>query len=242
MYHGAVGWARHLTRGVGLAVLGVATSMLTAWGLRMYYQYVLYPPARVVIREDGKVWEASLRQQPGRYSVVYQMVYTEGMVQWDTFSVLGTQQPRTKTTQNPSEEPGWVRDLRVGGARVAAIGGYGLPWKCMKSYTGHLPGGGIRDFGIIVTPAWLGPAGNIRLPVLPIWTGLVADSLVWGTAWWLGLATAAYLRRAHRRRCTRCPACGYSLAGLGPGGPCPECGTRDRAAVVALRKEASPQP
>lgn len=52
--------------------------------------------------------------------------------------------------------------------------------------------------------------------------------------WFLGavlaLPTAAHwaarFRARHTARTGRCPMCNYSLTGLPPGSPCPECGKR----------------
>jgi hypothetical protein len=64
---------------------------------------------------------------------------------------------------------------------------------------------------------------TVKLPVRPMWTGMVVNVAVLGASvgvmWWgVGLA-----RRWVRRRRGRCLRCGYVLGGVS-GGLCPECG------------------
>lgn len=63
---------------------------------------------------------------------------------------------------------------------------------------------------------------DTTLPYLPIWPGLLADTLFYA----LLLATLHQLttraRRAHRRKRNRCPTCDYDLRGLTTPN-CPEC-------------------
>ena len=65
--------------------------------------------------------------------------------------------------------------------------------------------------------------GNPRLlPLRPVWTGLVVDTLLYATAAFASLTLAAWLLERRRRRRGRCRACGYDLRGIE--GRCPECG------------------
>lgn len=63
--------------------------------------------------------------------------------------------------------------------------------------------------------------GDRFLPTLPIWRGVLLNSMLFASTWSLVLAIPHFARRAHRRRRGGCPACGYSLAQLAI---CPECG------------------
>lgn len=62
---------------------------------------------------------------------------------------------------------------------------------------------------------------ELWLPVQPLWTGLAANSLVYGSV----LATATWgvrhIKRRNRRRSGSCEACGYPL---GVAAVCTECG------------------
>ncbi len=63
------------------------------------------------------------------------------------------------------------------------------------------------------------------LPLVPIWSGLAADTLVYAVVWcgvWFGVGA---IRRRYRRGRGLCPGCAYDLRGLTEG-PCPECGRR----------------
>ena len=59
------------------------------------------------------------------------------------------------------------------------------------------------------------------LPLRPIPLGFAADTLLFGSASWLGFAALARLRAAVRRARGRCGGCGYPRAGEER---CPECG------------------
>lgn len=63
--------------------------------------------------------------------------------------------------------------------------------------------------------------GEFNLPLLPRWPHFAASVLLYATLARALFLLPAYLRRRHRRRRNRCPACGYELMGAGM---CPECG------------------
>lgn len=65
----------------------------------------------------------------------------------------------------------------------------------------------------------------IVLPVRPIWSGLIVNSLLYGSITFALLAAyRAVLRRLRLGR-NRCPECAYSRLGLQTSDACPECGT-----------------
>lgn len=75
--------------------------------------------------------------------------------------------------------------------------------------------------GIVVGPPRPPSQQPLRLPVSPIWSGLLVDSAAYGAVGWLVVFGPGALRRLSRRRRGACAGCGYDLRGLTP---CPECG------------------
>ena len=66
------------------------------------------------------------------------------------------------------------------------------------------------------------PSGG-TIPLRPIPLGFAANSLLFALPFALVPLTFALFRRMKRHRTGHCKACGYSLAGLPPQTPCPEC-------------------
>jgi hypothetical protein len=68
-----------------------------------------------------------------------------------------------------------------------------------------------------------------RLPIMPIWRGFVANSVLYAAVTWVVIASvgAAFvrLRTAIRSRKGRCSQCDYPLTGLPKHDGCPECGS-----------------
>lgn len=62
------------------------------------------------------------------------------------------------------------------------------------------------------------------VPLHPIVPGLLANTAVYGAAWWLILFAPGVIRRWRRRRRGACVACGYDRRGIGAAAACPECG------------------
>ncbi len=72
-------------------------------------------------------------------------------------------------------------------------------------------------------PIMLAPWGCPPIPVRPIWSGVAANTALFGGAWWILLAMSVLVQHLIRRRKNRCVHCGYSLYLL-ESPKCPECG------------------
>lgn len=75
--------------------------------------------------------------------------------------------------------------------------------------------------GVVVGPPRPPSQQPRRLPLSPIWSGLLVNTALYGTAAWLVAFGPGVVRRALRRRRKACQACGYDLRALPR---CPECG------------------
>jgi len=88
---------------------------------------------------------------------------------------------------------------------------------------------GWYENGVKPPPALDRPGlGDRRIPLRPLWLGLAADTTLFATLAWVGSQLPSAIRRRKRRRAGRCIRCGYDLAGLSPGTPCPECANQVR--------------
>jgi hypothetical protein len=127
--------------------------------------------------------------------------------------------------------PGWAHIPEpISGEHYEIVDGRGWPLRAL-AYRFHGRGHGATTTGDVAggialqpwaTGAWYDPRA---LPLMPIWPGLIVDTLAFASLSALVLDAAPALRRARRMRQGRCITCGYDLAGTASGGRCPECGT-----------------
>lgn len=108
---------------------------------------------------------------------------------------------------------------------------YESGWPCRSAWGWdthdyvHLNPVGPRSGGIIRT-MWSDPwADPYRppLPYLPLWRGVILNTLFYAAIWWLLLALPRLIRRTLRARRGLCPRCAYDMRGL-TNAHCPECG------------------
>jgi hypothetical protein len=67
--------------------------------------------------------------------------------------------------------------------------------------------------------------GCRAIPLIPLWGGLVVNTLTFGGGVFLGVTLSTWAKRRMRFGGGRCPACGYEL-GFDLSSGCPECGWR----------------
>ena len=117
----------------------------------------------------------------------------------------------------------------------------GWPLYCVRGVQAKFPARNIdRSRGWFAVRGSIGPfqiLGQRHLPFLPVWPGLLASSIGYGSILWLMLAAPFELRRRWRRRRGLCIECGYDLRGI-DSQKCPECGAavdQSRARQEAAR-------
>jgi len=75
-------------------------------------------------------------------------------------------------------------------------------------------------------PRWLHAYGGRRIPIEPLWSGLIVNIAFWTLVIWWAERAWCWAVRVSRARPGACTACGYDLAGLSRRAisQCPECG------------------
>lgn len=228
-----------------LLLLGAATTVAVAWTLALVDLNAPGVVGKVHrISDDGldSAYAAVVRREaPGRVLVsTSASVQAPGDLLTISFVTAGINEVRFNGPASALVEP-WARSAvvpcLVGGAWPAPgvaiereAEALGWPFLALWCSFGNVPGGAMDVSGAVILPGhtvakgWrVSQAYPAALPYRPIWTGLLVDSFVFASAWWVGLTLLGRARRTARRHRGRCAACGYDLAG-NVTGTCPECG------------------
>lgn len=107
----------------------------------------------------------------------------------------------------------------------------GIPFRAFASESGEavIAGAPVKP---AIAPGLLGGfALYAPLPMSPLWPAFAADTLFFGAVVWSARTTIRAISRRLRIKPGHCPSCGYSLSGLAPGSPCPECGGTGRTPI-----------
>lgn len=160
-------------------------------------------------------------QRGDRHSITFVegALQTSGLPRWST--ELAPFRELAQGSQLTLTAYGWPKRCFVAG-----IAHSGTPHG--SGWAGPSHGAYRAERGLIAIVGSLNGFGNsFVVPSIPIWSGLVVDSAVFGAGWALILATGVgmIVRLRDRRRRSRgmCADCGYDLCGDFAGG-CPECG------------------
>ena len=207
--------------------VGLLASCAVAWGISAYYTWKFQAPFGF----PGPDWFDGNAMPSGRLPV-YRCEADGVPVVFGLYSMPGSQFcfGRPSTGDFPFRPiPRWVvvdsTTLNV----VVSTEATGWPALCLK-YSWVTPsvrkGRDAATASIPYLGAWSPlDRGNprLKLPLIPIATGLAINTAFYGTLVLAGLCLPAWARSALRRRGGRCGACGYDRRGL-TGEPCPECG------------------
>lgn len=206
-------------------LLGAVINVGVAWGLLLRFGVPTSQPQREYKQGEGIAWVTSV---PAHWPVA---ANSWGRVHWWNCTI-DDQMVSTRAADSVARHEfggHWVRVLGWGWPRKSL----GVVWLREEPITMDVEGMPYREGGIrggLPLPVRLqrGPWAN-RLPIMPIWSGLLINTLIYGVLGGVvvfGPGAVRRARRERRRRQGRCVACGYDLAGL-PG--CPECGLAAQA-------------
>jgi hypothetical protein len=121
----------------------------------------------------------------------------------------------------PSAIPSWISlwDDRQPNDQIRQVVATGWPAKCLALTVSTSKQGVTRHQSVILPFV----PHRRRLPSVPIWAGLLANTLVYATVTLLVAQATRTVQRARRRRGGHCPSCGYDLQFRFDVG-CAECG------------------
>ncbi len=233
---------RRLARRAPLCLaLGLATTVVVAWGLALWLPHRHLSRRFNAIRpaEDdrfGMIWVREFLR-PGMVRREWWYDPRSGMAD---STRLGDLQKEAKGTLKPNarESYRWGRLRRVVTDRDRPVAGIedARGWPVLALWCELAPPDASGRVGIHVEGGvaadWSGGTATLgefrALPMRPIWTGLAVDTAVWAGTWLVLLEGGWLARRLVRRGRGRCPECGYDLRGQLAAG-CPECGWRRMA-------------
>lgn len=229
---------RHAVVGAASLGLGVAASMLIAWicvqfRLNGVGNQPLSPEIQAAWSLHAKPgWPAVADYRHTAQSVGYSYQALSGSIHW------------------PTDESDALRDKAAPWAKgIFKESCAGWPFKCLKGHswlgmnkgtpTGTVFWSGNDGRGWFEVPAlgYFKILPSRRLPIMPVWSGLVLNSLLFAVPFWVLIRLPSQMRRRLRRIRGRCPGCGYPV---GTSDVCTECGgLLNRLLTPSMRKTSS---
>lgn len=201
-------------------LLGAVINVGVAWGLLLRFGVPTSQPRRTYKQVEGIAW---VKPVPADWPAA---ANSWGRVRWWNCTIDDQMVVQEESPEMSRHVYGghWVRVIAWGWPRESL----GVVWLRKEPITMDAEGMPYRERGIrggLPMPAqferrpWA-----TRLPILPMWSGFLLNTLLYGAVAGVVLFGPGAVRRAARRarrRRGQCEACGYDLAGLPR---CPECG------------------
>lgn len=235
---------------IGVCVLGAATTVVVAWGLafRSVGGGAPVAGARQITADDLYEVSVLVSRSPG--ACVVESMVRSGNSAWASRMTASRADDVVPVELRRAAMP-WVfekgapDEARHGKWRLVNARGWPLRAVYCERFTGSDGTLGRRG-AIVVEGAGVytyggGYSETVVLPWLPLWTGIVGDTLFYGAAWSGAWTLVVWRRRQRRERRGMCRACGYDLRGLAAGVVCPECGRAATVSPAAVADEPAAQ-
>lgn len=222
------------------AGLGVLTTIVIAWVCAL----LVNPKGNT---RGPTLGIAAIDRDGWRWTLIGNVGFGSTQLLWTPWPVANLD--RDNTPYNTGLIPSWSVHARLSPESVPENSSYqidfiedarGWPlrafrsWRKTHTHAQSMKIGGVMESVQVYSPvqrfAWLEMPGWINrsiqptgIPLMPLWSGFLADSALFGATWFVMLFGPGMVRRGIRRRRGCCPMCAYDLRRNLDAG-CPECG------------------
>jgi hypothetical protein len=223
-------------------VLGIVTTLTVAWGVAMTRDMITFPARQMRATRPAGI-------SVGPDVVFVEHFHVTGAQAWTVSYWKGVDDTRPEFP--PVNVPAWCRPYLLPGGdldahwpttapprtpysvEASAFRAYGWPLPALAmSVELNEPVGAAyswRSRGFVLVPWFRSPDRTVpraplALPGLPLWIGLVVNTLTFAAAAFVLLLFVRRRQMARRSRSGRCAWCSYDMRATPPVAPCPECG------------------